>query len=75
MNADIPEMPKFPKIEILPIIDRVISAGLWVGRLLTRQVAHDPTEHQPGQIGSVPLEYPDHSPQHSQYFCSGTEPE
>lgn len=36
-------MDNFPKIELMPVVDRIVDAGLWVGRLLTRQVAHDPT--------------------------------
>ena len=35
---------RLPHIDLLPIVDKFISAALWVGRLLTRQVAHDPTD-------------------------------
>lgn len=39
-------MDKFPKVEVLPLVDRVVSAGLWVGRLLTQHVQHlTPSEH------------------------------
>ena len=43
------ETDKFPKIEIMPIVDRVVSAALWVGRLVTKH-HYDPSELNPLDI-------------------------
>lgn len=67
MNAEIPEMPKFPKIDVLPLVDRVISAGLWVGRLVTRRFGHNPPSHGdhfrdvPNMVLPEVIPPPDHS--------------
>lgn len=31
------EAEKFPHIEVMPVVDRVVSAGLWIGRLFTKR--------------------------------------
>lgn len=55
-------MEKFPpKIEVLPLMDRVVSAGLWVGRLFTKQVVHEPlviSEHFQDPLYDVPDHFP-----------------
>lgn len=39
-------MDSFPKIEIMPVVDRMVDVGLWVGRLLTKHIQHlTPSEH------------------------------
>lgn len=46
---------KFPKLEIMPIVDRVVDTALWVGRLLTRQFQHEvPSEHFSAEIPERP---------------------
>lgn len=47
---------EFPDIEIMPVVDRVVDAALWVGRLFTKQVVHEPLE-----ISDHFLNYPDHT--------------
>lgn len=72
MIPEPPEMPKFPRIDVLPLVDRVVSAGLWVGRLFTKQVLHEPTPIS-DHFQEPLFDSPDHAPQHIQDYCQGRE--
>jgi len=63
MNPEPPERPPFPHIEILPIVDRVINVGLWVGRLFTKQFSHNPPTHGDHFQDPQIIPYPDHESQ------------
>ena len=40
------EQIPFPKIEIIPIVDKIVSVGLWVGKLITQHIQHEaPSDH------------------------------
>lgn len=61
MNPEPPHRAEWPHIEVLPLLDKVVSAGLWLGRLVTRQYGHNPPTHGDHLPDAQLLPFPDHA--------------